>query len=124
MFEIQLTTFSDDLYNKLAHDLLYKASPGLLNPQDEMVINLSHGVARCFELCMRMLRDKLHMRGNAGTEGKASMAEDTSKLTEIMEMIGSRQAKEAQLAVDDFKRDLEILPDKEYTIQNILQLIA
>lgn len=70
-FEIQLTKFSDNLYNKLAHDLLYKADPGLVTLQEEMVIDVSHGLARCFELCMRILRPKLHRDSDKKTVGTA-----------------------------------------------------
>lgn len=123
MFEIQLTTFADNLYNKLAHDLLYKASPGLVTSQDEMVIDLSHGVAHCFELCMRILRDKLE--GNAVGK-KDNMADQTTEVTAMAETMGSRQAKEAQSAMDDFERDLDTLPDrkKTSTVELLSQLVA
>lgn len=94
-FEIQLTTFSDNLYNKLAHDLLYKADPGLVTCQEEMVIDVSHGLARCFELCMRILRPKLHRDTDTETIGIADVSNHTEE-----------EARLAQTAVDDFERDL------------------
>lgn len=123
MFEIQLTTFADNLYNKLAHDLLYKAPPGLVTSQDEMVIDLSHGVAHCFELCIRILKDKL--KGNVAVK-KDNMADQTTEVTAMAEMMGSRQAKEAQSAVDDFESDFETLParKKTSTIELLSQLVA
>ncbi|KAM3067045.1 hypothetical protein ACMFMG_011824 [Clarireedia jacksonii] len=102
MFEIQLTTFSDDLYNKLAHDLLYKGKPGSLTPQEEMVIDLSHGVTQCFELCLRILRDKLkgdsHKAGEY-TEGNADIS------SEIENTLGPRQAVEARAAIEAFEQN-------------------
>lgn len=96
MFEIQLTTFSDNLYNKLAHDLLYKADPGLVTGQEEMVIDLSHGLARCFELCMTILRPKLHRDTDKKMVHKA---EDFGEPTE-------KEARLAQTVVEEFERDL------------------
>lgn len=117
MFEIQLTTLSNYLYNKLAHDLLYKGSLDLLTPQDEMVIDLSHGVARCFELCVRILKHKLD--GNTA-QGNVAMEEDTGRL---METLDSRQVKEAQSAVEEFEEDL---PEnmKASVVKKLSQLIT
>lgn len=107
MFEIQLTTFSNNLYNKLAHDLLYKADPGLVTGQEEMVIDVSHGLARCFELCMRILRPKLRRDTNNMTAGTA---EDFSGNTE-------REVKLAQSTVEDFERDLHNESESDRTAQ-------
>ena len=59
MFEIQLTTLAEDLYNKLAHPLLYKASGGPLSRKDEMVVDMSHAMSLCYELCLTYMKDKL-----------------------------------------------------------------
>lgn len=95
-FEIQITTFADSLYNKLAHDLLYKADPGLVTAQEEMVIDVSHGLARCFELCMRIVRPKLHRDTDKST---GSMAEDFGIHTE-------EEKELAQSVVNDLQSDL------------------
>lgn len=123
MFEIQLTTFADNLYNKLAHDLLYKASPGLLNSQDEMVVDLSHGVARCFELCMTMLKGRID---GTSANKQVDKGEETSESLEMTKTLGPRQAKEALAAVDDFKRDFDTLPAPEKTsiVESLSQLVA
>ncbi|RTE70725.1 hypothetical protein BHE90_014871 [Fusarium euwallaceae] len=59
MFEIQLTSLPERLYNKLAHPLLYKQSSGGISRKDEMVIDLSHGLALCYSLCVSYMQDKL-----------------------------------------------------------------
>lgn len=105
-FEIQLTTFSDNLYNKLAHDLLYKADPSLVTEQEEMVIDVSHGLARCFELCMRILRPKLHRDSDI----MAATAEDVDEPTEEEDRL-------AQKTVDDFERDLHNQSKKDHAAQ-------
>lgn len=45
LFEIQVTTMAESLYNKLAHPLLYKVSKGGLSRKDEMIIDMGHGYA-------------------------------------------------------------------------------
>lgn len=109
MFEIQLTTFSNALYNKLAHKLLYKADPGLVTGQEEMVLDVSHGLSRCFELCMRILQPKLHR--DVHTE-KVDMAEDLSSYSE-------KEARLAQTAVRDLERDLHEQPESDPIAQQL-----
>lgn len=59
IFEVQLTTLPESLYNRLAHPLLYKNLSGDLSRKDEMVIDMSHGVALCYSLCLLYMEDKL-----------------------------------------------------------------
>ncbi|CAH0044544.1 unnamed protein product [Clonostachys solani] len=61
-FEIQVTCLAESLYNKLAHPLLYKGQAGSISRKDEMVIDLSHGVALCFSICQLLMQDKLDDR--------------------------------------------------------------
>lgn len=104
-FEIQLTTFSDNLYNKLAHDLLYKADPGLVTAQEEMVIDVSHGLARCFELCMRIVSPKLHRDTDDRRVGTvANVNEYTGKEFRI-----------AQSVVEEFEKNLHDRSESDHT---------
>lgn len=114
MFEIQLTTFSDNLYNKLAHDLLYKADPGLVTGQEEMVIDVSHGLARCFELCMKILQPKLHRKPDNRTIGTA---EDVDDHTE-------EEVRLAHSAVDNFEKDLHDQSKSDRTAQLLRFVIS
>ncbi|KAK7714688.1 hypothetical protein SLS63_011662 [Diaporthe eres] len=114
MFEIQITTFSDNLYNKLAHDLLYKADPGLVTGQEEMVIDVSHGLARCFELCMKILRPKLHRDTN---NSMSSTPDDFRGNT-------AQEVKLAQSAVKDFERDLHNQSESDHTAQLLRKLLS
>ncbi|CAG9982622.1 unnamed protein product [Clonostachys byssicola] len=59
VFEIQLTSLPESLYNKLAHPLLYKQKSGKMSRQDEMVIDLSHGLSLCYSICLLYMQDKL-----------------------------------------------------------------
>ncbi|CAG9988819.1 unnamed protein product [Clonostachys byssicola] len=59
IFEVQLTSLPESLYNKLAHPLLYKQQAGPLSSGDEMVIDLSHGLALCYSICLLYAQDKL-----------------------------------------------------------------
>ncbi|CAI4218649.1 unnamed protein product [Parascedosporium putredinis] len=58
LFEIQLTTFSNDLYNKLAHPFLYKGSAGPLTRQEEIVIDMSRGISHLYGLCLVYFQGK------------------------------------------------------------------
>lgn len=57
--EIQVTSLAESLYNRLAHPLLYKENSGTLSRKEEMVIDLSHGLALCYSICLLMMQDKL-----------------------------------------------------------------
>jgi ppGpp synthetase/RelA/SpoT-type nucleotidyltranferase len=66
-FEIQVTTIAEDLYNKLAHPLLYK---GLyLTRQDEIVVDMAHGNALCYALCLAYMKDKREKRTSSNGSG-------------------------------------------------------
>ncbi|KFA80114.1 hypothetical protein S40288_04664 [Stachybotrys chartarum IBT 40288] len=71
MFEIQLTTIAEGLYNKFAHDLLYKGAAGDLTREEEMVVDLSHGLSLCYGLCVMYMKDKLESATNSGTREEA-----------------------------------------------------
>lgn len=114
IFEIQLTTFSNNLYNKLAHTLLYKADPGLVTEQEEMVIDVSHGLARCFELCMRIIRPKLHRDTDNGTVGTA---EDVGVHTQ-------EELQQAQSVVEGFEKDLQSQSKSDRTAQLLRFVIS
>lgn len=59
VFEIQLTSLPESMYNKLAHPLLYKQQAGDISRRDEMVIDLSHGLSLCYSICLLYAQDKL-----------------------------------------------------------------
>ncbi|KAK3305060.1 uncharacterized protein B0T15DRAFT_188014 [Chaetomium strumarium] len=59
MFEIQLTTIAESLYNRIAHPLLYKFSSGPHTRQDEIVMDMSHGISLCYTLCLMYMKEKL-----------------------------------------------------------------
>ncbi|KAJ4129755.1 hypothetical protein NW768_006724 [Fusarium equiseti] len=59
MFEIQVTSLPANLYNKIAHPLLYKEEAGELSQGDEIVIDLTKGLAFCYSLCTYYKRHKL-----------------------------------------------------------------
>ncbi|CAK7221593.1 hypothetical protein SBRCBS47491_004580, partial [Sporothrix bragantina] len=59
LFEIQVVSLPEDMYNTLAHDLLYKKLAGPLTRQDEIVLDLSHGISLCHGLVTMYFKDKL-----------------------------------------------------------------
>jgi hypothetical protein len=78
MFEIQVTTIAEDLYNKLAHPLLYKGSS--LTRQDEIVIDMAHGNALCYALCLAYMEDKLVKRA-IEVKDKDELAATTAEIS-------------------------------------------
>jgi hypothetical protein len=75
MFEIQLTTIAEGLYNKFAHDLLYKGAAGDLTREEEMVVDLSHGLSLCYGLCVMYMKEKLESATNPGAMEEAPTAQ-------------------------------------------------
>ncbi|VUC25861.1 unnamed protein product [Clonostachys rosea] len=59
LFEIQVVSLGESLYNRLAHSLLYKRKGGNLSRQDEMVLDMSHGLALCYCISIAYMEDKL-----------------------------------------------------------------
>ncbi|RBR24859.1 uncharacterized protein FIESC28_02349 [Fusarium coffeatum] len=59
LFEIQITTMAESLYNKLSHSLLYKAPQGGLSRKDEMVIDMGHGAALLYWITIACMEDRL-----------------------------------------------------------------
>ncbi|KAG4291553.1 hypothetical protein FPRO06_13774 [Fusarium proliferatum] len=57
-FEIQVTSLPAHMYNKIAHPLLYKEEAGTLSQGDEMVIDITKGLAYCYSLCLHFKRSK------------------------------------------------------------------
>lgn len=101
MFEIQLTTLPERLYNKLAHPLLYKKSSGDLSRKDEMVIDLSHGLALCYSLCVSYMQDKLGPSKGLGEQKRLC---DT--LRKVMPTPGSASSEVDMDALADMVPDI------------------
>ena len=59
LFEIQVTTMAESLYNKLAHPLLYKASRCGLSRKDEMIIDMGHGAALLYWITVACMEKRL-----------------------------------------------------------------
>jgi ppGpp synthetase/RelA/SpoT-type nucleotidyltranferase len=78
MFEIQVTTFAENLYNKLAHPLLYKGSS--LTRQDEIVLDMAHGNALNYALSLMYFEDKLSKRASK-IEGRDELVAATEEIT-------------------------------------------
>ncbi|KAM7184801.1 hypothetical protein V8F33_012800, partial [Rhypophila sp. PSN 637] len=81
MFEIQVTTIAEDLFNKLAHPLLYKDKGSSLTRQDEIVIDLAHGNALCYALSLAYMEEKLKKR-TSGIGGRDEVEAATKEVTE------------------------------------------
>ncbi|KAL6410694.1 NWD1 protein [Ilyonectria robusta] len=97
MFEVQITSLPESLYNRLAHPLLYKESFGAISRKDEMIIDMSHGLALCYSLCQLFMQDKF--------EGPSRSAN---------EMEGMRDAARKAIpapGVEQVARDMDALVD-------------
>ena len=58
-FEVQLTSLAESLYNRLSHPLLYKRAPGSISRKDEMVFDITHGLALCYSICLLCMQDQM-----------------------------------------------------------------
>ncbi|CAJ0554472.1 Ff.00g129850.m01.CDS01 [Fusarium sp. VM40] len=59
IFEIQVTSLPTNMYNKIAHPLLYKEEAGPLSQGEEIVVDITKGLAYCYSLCLHFKRSKL-----------------------------------------------------------------
>ena len=69
LFEIQVTTMAESLYNKLAHPLLYKESKGGLSRKDEMIIDMGHGAALLYWITVACMEERLEGAQEGGDRG-------------------------------------------------------
>lgn len=69
IFEIQVTTLENHLYNSLAHDWYYKKDHGPMSRKDEMVMDMLHGAAIIFQTGVEYMKEREdENRGKAGNE--------------------------------------------------------
>ncbi|KAH6998614.1 hypothetical protein BKA56DRAFT_649849 [Ilyonectria sp. MPI-CAGE-AT-0026] len=91
MFEIQLTDIAESLYNRFAHSLLYKKSSGGLCRQDEIVIDMTHGISLLYSLCLVYMQDRLE-----GSARDMTRAEGEGNLDTLMETIPKMPGSDVQ----------------------------
>ncbi|KAK4675111.1 NACHT and WD40-domain containing NOD-like receptor 5 [Podospora pseudoanserina] len=124
MFEIQVTTIAEDLYNKLAHPLLYKGSS--LTRQDEIVIDMAHGNALCYALCLAYMEDKLKKRANK-IVGRAELATATEEIardgTRFRESLTKGASFDTPVSPHGLLEALEIPPEGYNTVDDLKQWI-
>lgn len=59
LFEIQIFSLAESLYNRLAHPLLYKKSSGQLSTKEQKMIDVTHGLSLCYWICLSCMEDRL-----------------------------------------------------------------
>ncbi|RBR14438.1 uncharacterized protein FIESC28_07674 [Fusarium coffeatum] len=59
LFEIQILSLAESLYNRLAHPLLYKQSSGQLPINEQKLIDVTHGLSLCYWICLSCMEDRL-----------------------------------------------------------------
>ncbi|KAH7176129.1 hypothetical protein EDB81DRAFT_771952 [Dactylonectria macrodidyma] len=99
MFEIQLTDLSESLYNRFAHPFLYKKSSDQLDRQDEIVVDMSHGIALLYSLCLVYMQDRL--------ESSASYIDEKDKL------LGAMRQAEAEGNLDALLQTMPEVPGSD-----------
>ncbi|KAF7538386.1 hypothetical protein G7054_g2963 [Neopestalotiopsis clavispora] len=57
-FEVQVTTCSDFMYNRIAHDWFYKKARGPMSRKDEMVMDMLHGAATVFGIGAEYMKER------------------------------------------------------------------
>lgn len=104
IFEIQVTSLPANLYNKIAHPLLYKEEAGELSQGDEIVIDLTKGLAFCYSLCTYYKRQKLDGKPVDETELKLMhKASSTLEGPEFMSSISDLAGRIPGINVGDIK---------------------
>lgn len=83
VFEIQVLSLAEGLYNRLAHPLLYKKSSGQLSVKDQKIVDVTHGLSLCYWICLSCMEDRL--------EGKES-EEIPSPIQEVARLDGNENA--------------------------------
>ncbi|OBS20414.1 hypothetical protein FPOA_06784 [Fusarium poae] len=73
LFEIQVLSLAESLYNRLAHPLLYKRSSGELPVKDQKMIDVTHGLSLCYWICLSCMEDRLE--GNTAETIPSSVQE-------------------------------------------------
>ncbi|KAF5228564.1 hypothetical protein FAUST_10994 [Fusarium austroamericanum] len=109
LFEIQVTSIAESLYNRLAHPLLYKKSSGKLSRQDEMVIDISHGLSLCYWIAVACMEETL--------EGKSEIAGQKSPLPPTVRMIAGNDPQDSLDNLDDLVKitpDMPVFPGDRY----------
>ncbi|KAK3369256.1 hypothetical protein B0T24DRAFT_557176, partial [Lasiosphaeria ovina] len=125
MFEIQVTTIAEDLYNKLAHPLLYKGSS--LTRQEEIVLDIAHGNALCYALSLAYMEDKLKKRasGIGGTdEVEATTEEITRDGTRFRESLTKGASFDAPVSPQGLPGGLEFPPGEYNSVDDLIRWIG
>lgn len=66
LFEIQILSLAESLYNRLAHPLLYKQSSGQLTIKEQKLIDVTHGLSLCYWICLSCMEDRLEGKPTQG----------------------------------------------------------
>ncbi|RGP64299.1 vegetative incompatibility het-e-1 [Fusarium sporotrichioides] len=105
LFEIQVTSIAESLYNKLAHPLHYKQSSGPLCHQDEMIIDISHGLSLCYWITIACMEDRLEESLNTDRQ--------QSPLPDAVRMVAGHDPEDSLNDLDHLVKvtpDMPILP--------------
>ncbi|KAH6994644.1 hypothetical protein EDB82DRAFT_546150 [Fusarium venenatum] len=102
LFEIQVTSIAESLYNKLAHPLQYKESAGTLSRQDEMIIDMSHGLSLCYWITIACMEERL--------ETNSKTTHENSPLPDPIRIIAGHDPEENPDDLDDLVRATPDMP--------------
>ncbi|KAK4040861.1 hypothetical protein C8A01DRAFT_45879 [Parachaetomium inaequale] len=124
MFEIQVTTFAEDLYNKLAHPLLYKGLS--LTRQDEIVLDMAHGNALNFALSLVYFEDKLSKRASkiGGRDELVAVAEEIARYgARFRESLTKGASFDTSASPQGLLETLKIPPERYNSVDNLARWI-
>ncbi|CVL07284.1 uncharacterized protein FMAN_15371 [Fusarium mangiferae] len=110
MFEIQVTSLPAHMYNKIAHPLLYKEEAGTLSQGDEMVIDITKGLAYCYSLCLHFKRSKLKKPKFERSKFKRSKLSGDVEEQEDMELLRNIPSAFEELDESSLNRLAERIP--------------
>ncbi|CZR49580.1 uncharacterized protein FPRO_15939 [Fusarium proliferatum ET1] len=109
-FEIQVTSLPAHMYNKIAHPLLYKEEAGALSQGDEMVIDITKGLAYCYSLCLHFKRSKLKKPKFERSRSKRPKLSGDVDEQEDMELLRNIPSASGELDESSLNRLAERIP--------------
>ncbi|KAF5602661.1 vegetative incompatibility het-e-1 [Fusarium pseudocircinatum] len=99
LIEIQVLSLAESLYNKLAHPLVYKNTSGQVPVKDQKLIDVTHGLALCYWICLSCMQDQLEdqeipneVRKLGAIGEDAQIEKDISELVQVTPRLPPRAA--------------------------------
>ncbi|GKU10654.1 het protein nwd2 [Fusarium langsethiae] len=105
LVEIQVLSLAESLFNKLAHDLIYKETAGELSIKDQNMIDISHGLSLCYWICLSSMEGKLEQ--NPKIPQAVQKAKKVADLPKLVQATPDSESLSGRIPVTTLVRLLE-----------------